>query len=75
MIFAGGDDFLCFSESPIDYDKYKLVLSDSLYGRRGLGICVRGFKQGYLHEMEFLSKNLVCVGDRIEVYRKADKVA
>lgn len=58
----------------LDLTSYRLALSDQLTGRHGLGVPMRDVKIGYLHEMDFLSKNLIARGTRVEVYRKLEKL-
>lgn len=74
-IFAAGDDVLALMEHPkLNLSLYRVALSDQLTGRHGLGVPMRDVKIGYLHEMDFLSKNLVARGRKVEVYRKLEKL-
>jgi len=73
--FAAGDDCLTYYKSAPDVDKYRKYFPDGGYGKQGLGIVMKDLKIGALHEMDFLSKNLVTDGFNFECYRKESKVA
>ena len=74
VIFAAGDDLLVLLGKALDLVAYRRYFPDRLFGIHGLGIPIRALKVGYLHENDFLSKNLIYCNDRIEVYRKPAKV-
>jgi len=72
-VFASGDDILGKADRKIDYEAYKKILSDKPFGRHGLGILIKDFKQGNLHELDFLSKGFMTDGFTVEAYRLASK--
>lgn len=75
-MFAAGDDVLAYVlNRDFDLKAYQGVLSPHTAGRHGLGILLRDLKMGYLHEMDFLSKNFMLIGNKVECYRKESKVA
>lgn len=75
IVFAAGDDALVKADGPVSQAAFEKILSPQNIGHVGLGVCTKDFKTGHLHEMDFLSKQFVTDGFRVEAYRRADKVA
>jgi len=75
VAFVSGDDSLCLTVDKINTEAYWKVFSKSSIRKYGIGYLMKDFKMGYLHEMDFLSKNFVTLNQKVEAYRKASKVA
>jgi len=73
--FVSGDDSLCFTDRQIDQETYWRVFSKASIRKYGIGLYMKDFKMGYLHEMNFLSKNFVTLRNKVEAYRSSSKVA
>jgi len=76
VVFAAGDDvFGWVSDMQLFRDQFKLIISSERSGIHGLGQLAKDFKVGTIGNHDFLSKNLVTDYSKVELYRKADKVA